>query len=130
MSPIRKLQLRASEVRTKLNELGAVEQPTDEQRAEIGKLSKEYGDLEVRQQALMIGADDPDNPDGGETVTDEATKPDDKLLELRGKVSFAGLRSGGGPGAFLRGRGGRVQPGDRVARRERLPARNAGSPGN
>ena len=30
MSPIRKLQLRASEVRTKLNELGAVEQPTDE----------------------------------------------------------------------------------------------------
>ena len=130
MSPIRKLQLRASEVRTKLNELGAVEQPTDEQRAEIGKLSKEYGDLEVRQQALMIGADDPDNPDGGETVTDEATKPDDKLLELRGKVSFADYAQAVVQDRPYEGAAAEFNQEIGVARRERLPARNAGSPGN
>ena len=86
MTPLQKLQLRASEVRTKLNELGAVETLSDEQAAEVATLSKEYRDIETRSQALIIGADD---PDGGETVEDKATKPDDKLLELRSKVSFA-----------------------------------------
>lgn len=85
MTRLQKLQLRASEIRAKLNQLGAVEQPTDEQRAEIGKLSKEYGDLEVRQQALMIGADDPEGD--GETETETETRTDDKLAELETRAS-------------------------------------------
>ena len=91
MTPIQKLALRASEVRTKLNALGAVETLTDEQTAEVATLSKEYGQLETRQQALLIGGDDPDNK--GEIVVDEATKPDEKLLELRSRVSFADYAS-------------------------------------
>ena len=86
MSPIQKLQLRASEVRTKLNELGAVEKLTDDQTAEVATLSKEYTTLETRQQALLIGGDVPDGE--GETVTETVTKPDEKLLELRSQVSF------------------------------------------
>ena len=87
MTPIQKLALRASEVRTKLNDLGAVESLSDEQTAEVATLSKEYRDIETRSQALMIGGDDPD--DKGEVVTDKATQSDEKLLELRSKVSFA-----------------------------------------
>ena len=81
MTPIQKLALRASEVRTELNELGAVETLTDEQTAEVATLSKEYKDIETRSRALMIGGDDPDKPDG-ETVAETATKADEKLAEL------------------------------------------------
>ena len=47
-------QLRLSEIRTKLSELGAVEGDlTPEQTAEIGTLRTEYQSCEVRSQALI-----------------------------------------------------------------------------
>ena len=74
MKPLQKLQLRASEIRKNLGELGAIETPTDEQRTEIGTLTTEYQTLETRQQALIVAGDDPENPGDGEVVIDQPTE--------------------------------------------------------
>ena len=55
MTALQKVQLRLSEIRKRLAELGAVEQMSDEQRTEIGTLRTEYGDLETRSQAPDCG---------------------------------------------------------------------------
>ena len=59
MTDLQKAQLRASEIRTKLAELGAVADLSDEQRSELDTLRTEYGDVERRVQALTIAADTP-----------------------------------------------------------------------
>lgn len=64
MTDVQKVQLRQSEVRERLNALGAVESPTDEQVAELRKLSTEYQNLEVRYRALLQGADEGDKAKG------------------------------------------------------------------
>ena len=59
MTPLQKLTLRASEIRTRLNELGGIAEQTDETRSEIETLSGEYKDVETRSQALMVAGDEP-----------------------------------------------------------------------
>ena len=72
MTEVQKVQLRQSEVREKLNALGGVEAPSDEQVAELRKLSDEYGKLEVRYRALLQGADEGDKAKGDKAKGDKA----------------------------------------------------------
>ena len=54
MTTAQRLSIRLSEIRAKLNELSALDEPTDEQRSELRKLSEEYPDLEQRHRASII----------------------------------------------------------------------------
>ena len=59
MTTGQKLAIRLSEIRSKLNELSALEDVTDEQRAEIDSLSKEYQNKESQHRAaLTVEADE------------------------------------------------------------------------
>ena len=103
MTPIQKLQLRASEIRQKLGELGAVETPTDEQAAEIRSLTGEYQALETRQQALTVAADEPGEQETVEE-TDTVEKRDEKLADLMetaklGNIALAALEQRSTDGA-------------------------------
>ena len=60
MTKLQKLTLRASEIRTKLAELAAVDELSDEQRSEIGTLRIEYTDVETKIQAAMTAEDEPE----------------------------------------------------------------------
>jgi len=85
MTLLQRLQLRASEVRQKLNDLAGVEDLTDEQRQEVETLSAEYADLETRQRAAIIGAD-------AEPERETRQEPDAETRELRqlqGQVQLA-----------------------------------------
>ena len=64
-----KLELRASEIRTKLSTLAGVDELTDEQRAAIEELRNEYADTERRIQAATIAEDAPEGreTDSGDT---------------------------------------------------------------
>ena len=59
MTSAQKLALRASEIRTRLAELGGAEEQTDETRAEIATLRTEYADVETRWQASTVSEDEP-----------------------------------------------------------------------
>ena len=59
MTNAQKLALRASEIRTRLAELAAIEEITDPQREEIATLRTEYVDVESRSQAAIIADDEP-----------------------------------------------------------------------
>ncbi len=76
MTRKQKLELRASEIRTRLAELGGLESLEDEQRAELDRLRGEYGDTERQIGALAIADDKPA----------EAKSEDRQFAELRGKV--------------------------------------------
>ena len=103
MTPKQKLALRASAVRKRLAELGALDEVNDEQRAEIGKLSTEYQDIETRSQALTL-SEEPEKEDEKDppTETRETTELGD--LERRadvGDLFYSLLNSGrhyGDPG--------------------------------
>ena len=84
MTTTQKIQLRLSEVRTRLNEVANLEGDdfTPELRAEADKLSKEYGDLETRHRAAIIA--------DGETVTRAAN--DGEGREVRQLVERASSR--------------------------------------
>ena len=82
MTPYQKLQIRMSDVRKRLSELGGIETLTDEHRSEIETLRTEYGDLETRSVALTIGGDVP------ETTVTESTSEDRELTEIRSAVNF------------------------------------------
>ena len=59
MTALQRLTLRASEIRTRLNELGGVETLSDEQRAEVATLTTEYRDVETKVQAATVAGDEP-----------------------------------------------------------------------
>ena len=89
MIPLQKLQIRASDIRGRLAEIGGMEELTDETRSELGTLRTEYADNEAKQTALTIAGDEPANEtraddDGRETRTSE----DLELDELRSEVQF------------------------------------------
>ena len=54
MTPLQTAEVRAGEIRIRLSELGAETELTDEYRAELDGLRKEYGDTERRMAALRI----------------------------------------------------------------------------
>lgn len=58
MNDLQKVQLRISEVRERLNELGAKDNTTDAERAELTQLTGEYKTLEVRFRALTVAQAD------------------------------------------------------------------------
>lgn len=84
MTALQKVQLRLSEIRKRLAELGAVEQMSDEQRTEIGTLRTEYGDLETRSQALIVG-------ESGETVEETVVEGDAEEREYAELLETASL---------------------------------------
>ena len=79
MTRKQKLELRASEIRTRLAELGGLETLEDEQRAELDRLRTEYGDTERQIGALAIAEDEPT-----ETKTEDRQR-----AELRARVNVA-----------------------------------------
>lgn len=82
MTPKQRAELRASEIRSKLSELGGVETLTDEQRTEIDELRQEYQDTETRIRALAISEDEPESEEV-ETIDSE----EKEKRELRAKVT-------------------------------------------
>ena len=99
MTSLQRVQFRISEVRQRLNDIGAKEAPTDEERSEADKLAKEYDTLEVRFRALVVGdAKGDDGAAGGKgddgaaggkgddgAAADKAAKD---LAKLKGKVEL------------------------------------------
>ena len=64
MTALQRLQLRASEVRERLNELSGVESLSDEQTAELNTLTTEYRELEPKIRAAIIAEDTPESREG------------------------------------------------------------------
>ena len=62
MTPIQKLQVRSSEIRSRLSQLGGMDDLSDEHRSEIDTLRKEYDINETQQRALTIAGDVPPTP--------------------------------------------------------------------
>ena len=60
MTEKQKVEVRLSEVKKGLNELGSKPELSDEDRTQFEVLKKEYGDLEVRYQALTISEGEPE----------------------------------------------------------------------
>ena len=58
MSPLQELVVRASEIRGRMAELGAVTEQTDETMKEVDSLRSEYAKNEARQRALTIAGDE------------------------------------------------------------------------
>ena len=80
MTDAQRLELRASEIRSRLNELGGSEDLDDDGRAEIDKLTTEYRSVEARRRALIVAESEETPPD----------KPADKQFEeLVGEVRCA-----------------------------------------
>ena len=81
-----KLELRASEIREKLNLLSGTETLSDEQRTEVDTLSLEYRDVETKRRAAIVAEDREaesakEGGEGGE-IEDAETR---ERRELRGK---------------------------------------------
>ena len=95
MTDLQGLELRASEIRSRLAELGLLAELDTEQRGEMETLGKEYGNNEARQRALRIAGDGQAAPI--ETRNDGEGR---EYRELRRKAGFgayvAGALSGGG----------------------------------
>ena len=92
MNDLQKVQVRLSEVRSKLNSIGSTDNPTDEQLKEVEPLKKEYETLETRFRALTV-AGEPENTDvGGSTDSDGEAKERSNLenkIELRAYLQAA-----------------------------------------
>ena len=88
MTEATRLQLRASEIRQRLNELAGVEDLTDEQRTEIDALTTEYRDVETKRRALAVAGDSAGSPGDGDAgdVVDAETR---ERRRLRGRVRLA-----------------------------------------
>ena len=137
MTALQKIQLRLSEIRTKLSELGAVEGDlTPEQTAEIGTLRTEYQSCEVRSQALIVA--EPVEEETTEETPDAEARAFETLLEgaSLGEACAAVVdhRQGRGPhrraAAALHGLRGNQIPLEMLetrAHRERTEHRTAGA---
>ena len=62
MTPAQTLALRASDIRSRLAELGGTPDLSDEQNTEISELRNEYTDVEKRSAALIVAGDKPVEP--------------------------------------------------------------------
>ena len=84
MTSSQKLEIRASEIRSKLNELSGADSLTPEQTAEIDTLSTEYADVETRRRAAIVAEDVQVRDDN--QVVDAETR---ERLELRSRSKVA-----------------------------------------
>ena len=65
MTNLQRLELRASEIRSRLNELSGIEtgELTTENRSEMDNLSVEYADVERQKRAAILAGDVPETPE-------------------------------------------------------------------
>ena len=82
MTPLQRLQLRASETRQSLNSLLALDELTEEQRAEMATLTTSMQNLEVETRAAIVAEGDP---------TVASTDDDSAAREMRGLLSGASV---------------------------------------
>lgn len=86
MTTSQKIQIRLSECRQKLNELLDVETRSDEQQAELERLTGEVQKLEPELRAAIAAEPDP------QTTTSETVDPEVReRLELRGRARLGGF---------------------------------------
>ena len=96
MTTAQKLQLRASEIRTRLSEIAGLADDalTDEIRTETDRLTVEYRDVELRNRAAIV-AEDAERADaetrGGADGPDAETRA---LMDLQGRASFGRYLAG------------------------------------
>ena len=83
MTDRQRLELRASEIRSRLNELGGMETLTDDQAAEVDRLTAEYRTVETRARALTVAGDTPAAPPEG-----DAPPEDRELRSLLGRANL------------------------------------------
>ena len=62
MTPLQTLEIRASELRARLSDIGGMEELSDEVKSELTSLKREYVDNEHRQTALKMAGDAPKTP--------------------------------------------------------------------
>ena len=81
MTNAQRLELRASEIRQRLNELSGIEtgELTDEHRSEMETLSVEYADVERQKRAAILAGDTP--TETPEPSGDAETREIDGLIE-------------------------------------------------
>jgi len=71
MTALQKVQLRLSEIRKRMAELGGLETLTEEQTTEIEQLRAEYGECETRQQALLVAQEGEETEETTEETAEE-----------------------------------------------------------
>ena len=84
MTKAQRLELRASEIREKLNDLSGQDSLTNEQRSEIDTLAAEYRDTEARRRAAIV-AEDAEAAEAAETRETEDAETRERR-ELRSKA--------------------------------------------
>ena len=84
MTEAQRLELRASEIRSRLNEIAGTDELTDEIRQESDRLGTQYRDVEVRRRAAIIAED----VETTETATAPADAEARERVELRGRAAF------------------------------------------
>ena len=89
MTDRQRLELRASEIRTRLNELGGMETLTDDQTAEVDQFTAEYRTVETRVRALTVAGDAPAAPPEG-----DAPPEDRELRSLLGRANLGTIFDG------------------------------------
>lgn len=87
MTTAQRLAVRLSEIRQALNTLAAVDEPTEEQRAELTRLSTEYPQVEERHRAAIISEAD----EAEQRAADEGDEGDAEERERRELRSRARL---------------------------------------
>ena len=87
MTDLQKIQLRRSEVRSRVSELSAIEAPTIEQTTEMVTLNAEYQGLEVREQSAIIAGDGSTEP----VVTEDGEGAE--LRSIRSRADFGAYLS-------------------------------------
>ena len=85
MTKAQKLEIRASEIREKLNELSGLDELTDEQKTEVDGLTTEYRDVETRRRAAIV-AEEKEEREAREAAGLELDAESRERLELRSKV--------------------------------------------
>ena len=101
MTPRQKIELRLSEVRTRLNEIAGLEGDAfnDEIRNELGTLKTEFADLETRHQAAIIGEGEVEARARGAFGPDDGDGEAAEVRALFGKVhlsDYLGVAAAGG----------------------------------
>ena len=105
MTNSQKLALRLSEIRQKLNELSALDTPTDEQRAEMAKLTTEYPLVEERSRAALVveAADADARQSGAENAAGTETGEGAEVRRLQGRALLGNYLTAAASGAPLTG---------------------------
>lgn len=88
MTDLQRATIRASEIRTRLAELGGLDTLEDEQRSELESLRAEYADVERRTVALTIAGSETTTETTTEATETRETAEGRELRELRERVDF------------------------------------------